>query len=111
MEKNADTGKNSDDRLITVLNPAISSKMAERFPLSHRIDTLEEKILYLIDLQWGGPDAAYSVFEEMRDWFTRNMPSVRTEIRRSTSLFGDDPALREEMISKKVDGAVVGIGG
>lgn len=110
MENKTDT-TDCDKRLITVLNPAVSSKMVERFSLAPRIDTLEGKSIYLVDLQWGGPEAAYSVFEEMQDWFTRNMPSVRIEIRRSTGLFGDDPALREEIISRKVDGVVVGIGG
>jgi hypothetical protein len=110
MENKTDT-TDCDKRLITVLNPSISSKMVERFSLAPRIDTLEGKLIYLVDLQWGGPEAAYSVFEEMQDWFTRNIPSVRIEIRRSTGLFGDDPALREEIISRKVDGVVVGIGG
>ncbi len=110
MENITDT-TDSDKRLITVLNPAIYSKMVERFSLAPRIDRLEGKTVYLVDLQWGGPEAAYSVFEEMQGWFTRNMPSVRIEIRRSTGLFGDDPALRKEIISRKVDGVVVGIGG
>ena len=112
MEKKADTAKYFDEWLITVLNPAISSKMVERIPLTTRADTLEGKTIYLVDLQWGGPEAAYSVFEEMKSWFSRNMPSIKTEIRRSAGgWFGDDPALREELVSKKASGAVVGIGG
>ena len=107
-----DTEKISEERLITVLNPAISSKMAERIPLTPRTDTLEGKTIYLVDLQWGGPEAAYSVFEEMEGWFSRNMPSVNVEIRRSSGgWMGDDAALREEIISKKAAGVVIGIGG
>jgi hypothetical protein len=107
-----DTATNCDERLITVLNPAISSKMAERIPLTPRTDTLEGKTVYLVDLQWGGPEAGYSVFEEMKDWFSRNMPSVNVEIRRSRGgWMGDDPALRKEIISKKAGGVVIGIGG
>jgi hypothetical protein len=107
-----DTTKNCDERLITVLNPAISSRMVERVPLAPRVDTLEGKTIYLVDLQWGGPKAAYSVFEEMQDWFSLNMPSVKTEIRRSSGgSFGDDPALREEIISNNAGGVVIGIAG
>ena len=107
-----DTVENCDERLITVLNPAISSKMTERIPLAPRTDTLEGKTIYLVDLQWGGPEAAYSVFEEMEDWFSRNMASVSVEIRRSSGgWMGDDPALREEIISNKAGGVVIGIGG
>ena len=94
----ANTGKACDERLITVLNPAISSKIVERVPLAPRLDTLEGKTVYLVDLQWGGPEAAYSVYEEMQGWFSRNMPSVKTVIRRmSGGPFGDDPGLRKEI--------------
>jgi len=104
--------KAGDELLITVLNPAISSRMVERVPLAPRTDTLEGKTIYLVDLQWGGPKAAYSVFEEMQGWFSRNIPSVNVEIRRSSGgWMGDDPALRKEIISKKADGVVIGIGG
>jgi len=108
-----DTAKGSGEQLITVLNPALFSKMAERFPLAPRTDTLEEKTIFLVDLQWGGPEAAYSVFEEMKDWFSRNMPSVNVEIRRSKGgwMGEDDPDLRKEIIDKKAGGVVIGIGG
>ncbi len=100
------------ERRITVLNPAISSKVVERVPLAPRLDTVQGKTLYMVDLQWGGPEAAYSVFEEMQGWFSRNMPSVRTELRRSVGgPFGDDPALRKEILSRKADGVIIGIGG
>ena len=108
-----DTAKDSsEEQLITVLNPAISSSMAERVPLTPRTGTLEGKTIYLVDLQWGGPQAGYSVFEVMKDWFSKNMPSVNVEIRRSAGgPFGDDPDLRAEIIAKKAGGVVIGIGG
>lgn len=111
-EEPIDTAKLCDERLITVLNPAISTKMTERVPLTPRTDTLEGKTIYLVDMQWGGPKAGYSVFEEMKDWFSNNMPSVNVEIRRTRNgWMGDDPALREEIIAKKAGGVMVGIGG
>ena len=97
---------------ITVLNPAIEAAKAERKPLVPRLDTLEGKTLYLVDIQWGGPDAAYSLFEEMQAWFTRNMPSVKTKLRRTTSnMFSDDPGLRKELTAEKADAAIVGVAG
>lgn len=100
-------------QLITVMNPAISTKIAERVPLAPRLNTsLEGKTIYLVDMQWGGPEAAYSVFEEMRGWFTRNMPSVNVVIKRmSSGPFGDDAGLRKEILEKKVAGVVTGIAG
>jgi hypothetical protein len=109
----ADMGKAFNERLITVLNPAISNKMVERVPLAPRAGTLEGKTIYMVDLQWGGPEAAYSVFEEMQGWFSRNMPSVKAEVRRSKGgwMGGDDPELRKEIVEKQAAGVIIGIGG
>ena len=105
-------GKTGNDPLVTVLNPAISTKLAERVPLCPRGGAMDGKTIYMVDLQWGGPEAAYSVYEEMQGWFGKNMPSVKAEIRRSSGgPFGDDPGLRKEIVEKKVAGVIIGIGG
>ena len=101
----------AEEPLITLLNPALSTAFAERAPLTPRNDTLEGKTIYLVDLQWGGPEAGYSVFEEMKEWFVKNMPSVKVEVRRSKGgWMGDDPDLRAEIVAN-ARGAVIGIGG
>lgn len=96
---------------ITVLNPAVASTMAKRLPLSPRLNTLEGKTLYLVDINWGGPDAAYSVYEEIQDWFSKNVPSVKTVIRRKKGSYAqDDPDLWKE-IAKNGNAAMIGISG
>jgi hypothetical protein len=108
----ANARKTDGEPMLTVLNPAISTKMAERVPLSPRLNSVEGKTIYMVDLQWGGPEAAYSVYEEIQGWFSRNMPSVKTVIRRSSGgPFGDDAGLRKEIVGKKADGVIIGIGG
>jgi hypothetical protein len=102
------TGK---DQLVTVLNPAIATKMTERVPLTPRIDTLEGKTIYMYDIQWGGPEAAYSVYEEMKDWFARNMPSVKTVIHRGSGWMSEDRGILKEITEKKVDAVIIGIAG
>ncbi|HTY62920.1 MAG TPA: hypothetical protein VMG30_11775 [Acidobacteriota bacterium] len=97
--------------LITVLNPAIESQMADRLALSPRLDTLENKTLYLVDINWGGPEAAYSVFEEMQAWFAQNIPSLKIIIKRKYGSYSnDDPALWKE-IAKNGNAALIGISG
>jgi len=101
----------SPDTLITVMNPAIANRMAERAPLIPRLDSMKGKTLYMVDVQWGGPNAAYSVFEEMQAWFSKNMPDVKTVLRRTKgNIFSDDPELWKE-IGEKGDAAIVGIAG
>ncbi len=107
----ANLGKACEERLITVLNPAISAKMVERIPLTPRLDTLEGKTVYMYDIQWGGPDAAYSVYEEMQAWFARNMPSVKTVIHRGSGWMTDDPGFLKVVTDKKVDAVIIGIAG
>jgi hypothetical protein len=107
----ANSGKACDERLITVLNPAISAKIVERVPLTPRLDTLEGKTIYLYDTQWGGPDAAYSVYQEMQDWFSRNMPSVKTVIHRGPGWMAQDKQIVKEITANRVDGIILGIAG
>jgi hypothetical protein len=102
---------NADGPMITVMNPAIESKMVDRIPLSPRLDTLDGKTIYMVDINWGGPDAAYSVFEEMKDWFAKNKPAVNIIIKRKSGMYTvDDPALWKE-IAEKANGALIGISG
>ena len=96
---------------ITVLNPAIASKMARRAPLSPRLSSLDGKTLYLVDINWGGPDAAYSVYEEMQNWFAKEIPSLKVIIKRKKGPYSqDDPELWKE-IAKNGNAAMVGISG
>ncbi len=86
--------------------PAV--KMTSMAP---RLDTLEGKTIYMVDINWGGPEAAYSVFEEIQAWFAQNMPSVKTVIKRKRGSYAqDDPALWKE-IAKEANAAIIGISG
>ncbi len=55
----AQTSRNaaaSKDKLVTVLNPAITDKLAARVPLAPRLDTLEGKTIYIVDMNYEGMD-------------------------------------------------------
>jgi hypothetical protein len=104
-------GQSGRTEKITVLNPAIANTMAKRLPLSPRLDKLDGKTLYLVDIGWGGPDAGYSVYEEMQAWFAQNLPSVKIVIKRKKGSYAqDDPELWKE-IAKNGNAAMVGISG
>ena len=99
------------ERLITVMNPAVANKMADRLPLSPRLDTLEGKTIYLVDIGWGGPQAAASVYEEMQAWFAKNMPSVKIQVRRIRGGYETDDKELWKEIGQNANAAMLGIAG
>ena len=96
---------------LRVLNPTPPNRMVDRIPLAPRLDTLEGKTIYLVDIGWGGPQAASSIYAEMKAWFAQNIPSVKIEIRQiKGSYMQDQPELWKE-IKEKGHAAMIGISG
>ena len=96
---------------LRVLNPTPPNRMVDRIPLTPRLDTLKGKTIFLVDLGWGGPQAAPSIYEEMKAWFAQYMPSVKLEVRKiKGSYMQDQPELWKE-ISEKGHAAMIGISG
>ena len=94
--------------LVTVLNPGIATKFAERIPLAPRLHTLEGKTIYLVDVGFGG---GYEFLEEVVAWFSRKMPAVKTVLRRKRgNMFLDDPELWAE-VKDKGHAVIFGVGG
>ena len=80
----------------------------KRLPLAPRLNTLEDKTVYLIDGGFGG---SYEFLEEMQKWFHKNIPTVKTVVRRKAgNMFIDDHELWDE-IKEKGDAMVMGVGG
>ena len=99
------------DPLITVMNPAVSEKLAERVPLAPRLDTLEGKTVYLVDMNYEGFGPA-AVIEEMQRRLASNIPGVKAIYKlKSGSYVSDDPALWKEIAANKGNAVVLGIAG
>ena len=110
----AQTSRNaaaSKDKLVTVLNPAITEKLAARVPLAPRLDTLEGKTIYIVDMNYEGMIGT-PVLGEMQAWFAKNMPSVKIILKlKSGSYISDDPALWKEIAANKANGVILGVAG
>jgi hypothetical protein len=101
----------SKDKLITVMNPAVTEKLAERVPLAPRLDTLEGKTIYLVDMNYEGIEGT-PVMKEMQAWFEKNMPGVKTILKlKGGSYISDDPALWKEISERGGNGVIMGIAG
>jgi len=74
-----------------------------------RLDTLENKTVYLVDTGFGG---SYNFMLQLQKWFAEHMPSVTTiRKRKPGNVFMDDNNDLWEEIKDKGDAAVVGVAG
>ena len=98
--------------LITVMNPAIAGKVAERVPLVAPLDTLNNKTIYMVNLSWEGPDAANYFYEAMTEWLNQHYSGVKTKVKvTAEGMFGADPGLLKDITASKADAAIVGVAG
>jgi hypothetical protein len=95
--------------LSTVLDPRGQPTFTvQPMPLAPRLDTIEGKTLYLIDVGFGG---GWEFLEETVGWLTRNAPGVKTVLlHKKGIMFVDEPEMWEEL-SQKADAVVFGVGG
>jgi hypothetical protein len=88
--------------------PKLSMDELAPLRMAPRLDTLENKTIYLVDTGFAG---SMDFFKEMERWFNENMPSVKTvTILKSGNAFVDSPELWPEL-KQKADGVVFGVGG
>lgn len=102
---------------IAVFNPE-----ADRIPISEdavtsvaswsmapRLDSLDGKTVYLVNQGFGGSDL---FMEQFQSWFAKNMPTVKTVLRRKTGfIFRDDTTDLWEEIKEKGDAVIFGVAG
>ena len=101
----------SNNKLITVLNPAVTEKLAKRVSLAPRLNTLEGKTIYLVDVNYEGMEGT-TVMGEIQAWFKKNMPGVKAVLKlKKGSYIADDPALWKEIADSGGDGVILGVAG
>jgi hypothetical protein len=95
--------------LQTVLDPLGTPVDTNKYlSMAPRLGTLEGKTLYLVDVGFAG---GYEFLEELRNWFSRHMPSARTVLKRKPgNMFLDAPDLWTE-IKSQGDAVIFGVGG
>jgi hypothetical protein len=106
----------ASEYLPNVMSPEAERRSAsERGPapassnLATRLDTLENKTVYLINNGFGG-SAEFML--QLQKWFAKYMPSVTTIARRKSGhVFADDTTDLWDEIKGKGDAVVYGVAG
>ena len=89
------------------LNPKGTPPPIQLIPMAPRLDTLDRKTVYLVDTGFTGGGL---LLEQIRLWFSRNMPTVNAVFRRKAGPYAeDDPALWKE-IKENGHAAIMAIG-
>jgi hypothetical protein len=99
----------STTSLCAVLDPrGQPTATVQPRPLAPRLDTIEGKTVYMIDVGFGG---GWEFLEEAVAWFSRNLPSVKTVLQHKKGImFVDEPEMWAE-IKQKADAVILGVGG
>ncbi|MFA5308951.1 MAG: hypothetical protein WC370_05615 [Dehalococcoidales bacterium] len=114
----------ANNLLTTVMNPAAKSQIMTAegqrqsmgifgfqppsTTLARRLDTLENKTVYLVDTGFGG---SYKFMIQLQKWFTENMPSVTTVRKRKTGhVFMNDSDTTDLWSEVKAKGHAVVLG-
>ena len=72
-----------------------------------RLDTLENKTVYMVDIGFGG---GYNFMLQLQKWFIKNMPSVTTIVKRKPgNVFMDDKNDLWEEVKAKGHAVVLGV--
>jgi hypothetical protein len=99
----------SKNSLCTVLDPrGQPTSVVQPAPLAPRLDTIQGKTIYLIDVGFGG---GWEFLEEAVGWFARNQPGVKAVLQHKKGImFVDEPEMWAE-VKEKADAVIFGVGG
>jgi hypothetical protein len=93
--KHSSASQSSGGDKIVGLNPRGTPPAVQLIPMAPRLSTLDGKTIYLVSDGFPGADI---FLDQMKTWFAKNMPSVKTIYRLKAGGFAaDDPKLNAEV--------------
>jgi hypothetical protein len=90
-----DAASSSANQKVEGLNPRGIAPAIQLIPMAPRLTTLDGKTIYLVSDGFPGAD---HFLDQIKIWFAKNMPSVKTIYRLKAGAFADDdPKLNAEI--------------
>ena len=104
---NVDPLQAEEKTRITVMNPRGSPPPIRLIPMAPRLDSLDGKTVYFVDVRYPEGDV---FLKEMMAWFSRNKSETKLVFRQKSGAYADnDPELWDE-IREKGDAMIMAIG-
>jgi hypothetical protein len=92
---------------VTVLNPRGTPSPIPLVPMAPRLETLDGKTVYLVDVKYEG---GASLLQAIQEWFAKNMPKTNVVFREKEGSYDqEDPKLWAE-IKDKADAVIMAVG-
>jgi hypothetical protein len=92
---------------VTVLNPRGNPPPIPLVPMAPRLETLDGKTVYLVDIKYEG---GASLLQAIMEWFSKNMPKTNMVFREKGGSYDqEDPKLWAE-IKDKADAVIMAVG-
>ena len=91
----------------TVLNPRGQRPVKERVPMAPRLDTLDGKTVYIIDVRWPYTE---NFIRELQNALSERYPETKFVLRDKLGSYFDNDANLWMEIKQKGDAAIVAVG-
>ena len=96
-----------EQQMITVLNPVGSPSPTPLIPMAPRLDTLEGKTIYIVDVMY---PLTHQLFEEMQKVFSEKYPKTNWVVKSKAGTYFDNDQKLWEEIKAKAQGMIIGVG-
>jgi hypothetical protein len=96
-----------DQSKIIVLNPVGSPPATPLVPMAARLDTIEGKTIYIVDVRY---PLTHQLFEEMQKLLSERYPKTNWVLREKAGTYMDNDQKLWEEIKSKGHGMITGIG-
>jgi hypothetical protein len=99
--------QNPEQRVITVLNPVGSPSPTPLIPMAPRLDTLEGKTIYIVDVMY---PLTHQLFEEIQKVFSEKYPKTKWVVKSKAGTYFDNDQKLWEEIKANAQGMIIGVG-
>ena len=96
-----------EQQVITVLNPVGSPSPTPLIPMAPRLDTLEGKTIYIVDVMY---PLTHQLFEEIQKVFSEKYPKTNWVVKSKAGTYFDNDQKLWEEIKAKAQGMIIGVG-